>query len=171
MRTAVISYSFTGNNNTLAAALAKAIDAEHIAVKPQKQVKMGDIVFDMMFKRTPKVQPDVSVLTKYGRVVLMGPIWCGGPASPLRPYLKQLKAHPQPYAFVTLSGGGLNPNQGFPAVLKKEAGSDPYALVTKYIVDFMPKDPQPTAKETSAFRLGEAQAEQLAAEIAEALKA
>ena len=99
------------NNNALAAALAKAIGAEHIVVKPQKPVKMGDIVFDMMFKRTPKVQPDAFALAKYDKVVLMGPIWCGGPASPLRPYLKQLKAHPQPYAFVTLSGGGSIPTR------------------------------------------------------------
>jgi hypothetical protein len=132
---------------------------------------MGSITLDMMFKRTPKVQPDASALAKYDKVVLMGPIWCGGPASPLRPYLKQLKAHPQPYAFVTLSGGGLNPNPGFSAALKKEAGTDPYALVTRYIVEFLPKDPKPTPKETSAFRLGEAQAEQLAVEIAEVLKA
>lgn len=171
MRTAVVSYSYTGNNNMLAVAVAKAIGAEHIAVKPQKPVDMCTITFDMLLRRTPKVQPDASVLAKYDRVVLMGPIWCGGPASPMRPYLKQLKAHPQTYAFVTLSGGGLNPNPGFPAALKKEAGSDPYALVTKYIVDFLPSDPKPMAKETSAFRLGEAQAEQLAAEIAAALKA
>ena len=171
MRTAVVSYSYTGNNNMLAVAVAKAIGAEHIVIKPQRTVSNGTMALDMLFGRTPQAQPSPSVLAKYDRVVLMGPIWMGRCASPLRLYLKQLKSHPQPYAFVTLSGGGLNPNPGFPAALKKEAGSDPYALVTRYVVEFLPSDPKPTTKDTSAFHLGEAQAEQLAAEIAVVLKA
>lgn len=165
MRTAVVSYSYTGNNNKLAAALAAALGAEHIAVVPDEPVTMNAIALDMLFGRTPAVKPDPAALAQYDRVVLLAPAWMGKAAAPIRAYLKQLKKSPVPYAFVTLSGGSLNPNPRLPHDIAKRAGARPFAFETRYIVDLLPKDPKPTPQQTSDFRLSDA----LAAEMAEGI--
>jgi hypothetical protein len=171
MRTAVVSYSYTGNNNKLAAALAAALGAEHIAVVPDEPVTMNNIALDMLFGRTPAVKPDPAALLQYDRVVLLAPAWMGKAAAPIRAYLKQLKKRPMPYAFVTLSGGSLNPNPRLPHDIAKRAGARPFAFETRYITDLLPKDPKPTPQQTSEFRLSDAQAAEMAGSIAKTIQA
>jgi hypothetical protein len=52
----VISYSLTGNNEALAASLARAFDAEHIRVVESGRRTMATNAFDVIFNRTPRVQ-------------------------------------------------------------------------------------------------------------------
>lgn len=170
MRTAVVSYSYTGNNNKLGAALAEALGAQHIAIIPDEPVTMNTIALDMLFGRAPAVRPDPAVLAQYDRVVLLAPAWMGKAAAPIRAYLKQLKKQPVPYAFFTLSGGSLNPNPKLPHDIAKRAGARPFAFEARYIVNLLPKDPKPTPQQTSDFRLNDAQARELAEEIVQVIQ-
>lgn len=170
MNIAVVAYSLTGNNGALAAAVAKALSAEHIRVTEPKSRKTGAIILDMIFNRTPKIQPSPTVLGKYDQILLMGPVWMGQAASPLRAYLKYLKVHPQSYAFASISGGAMNTNPKLADDLEKRAGAKPAAFVDLHIADLLPPEPKPTMKDTSAYRLNNAEISRLAGVIADSVK-
>ena len=155
MSFAVISYSLTGNNRKLAAAAAAALTAEHIEINMGKRQAISAIILDMMLGRTPKVQPHPSKLERYDRVLFFAPVWMGKVASPLRAYLKQLKAHPQPYAFASISGGALNPNPKLAEDITKRAGSRPAAFLDLHIADLFAPKSKATMKETGDYLLND----------------
>jgi multimeric flavodoxin WrbA len=170
MSIAVVYYSLTGNNKTLAVAAAKELSAELIEISEKGSRKTGTILLDMILNRTPRVQPLPSDLEKYEHLLFIAPVWMGKAASPLRAYLKHLKGRPQPYAFASISGGALNTNPGLAGNLEKMAGAKPAALVDLHISDLLPHEPKPTMKDTSSYRLNDAEAVKLAGAIAASVK-
>lgn len=170
MSIAVVSYSLTGNNGTLAAAVAKTLSAEHIIILEEKPRKMGAIILDMIFNRTPRVQSLPSALEQYERILFIAPVWMGKVASPLRAFLKHLKAHPQSYAFASISGGALNMNPKLADDLEKRAGAKPMAFVDLHIADLLPSELKPTMKDTSSYRLSDAEISKLAGVIVASVK-
>lgn len=154
MSIAIISYSLTGNNRKLAAAVAAALSAEHIEVTTEKPRTMGAIMLDMVLDRTPGVQPGPRTLERYDRVLFLAPAWMGKVASPIRAHLKHLKAHPKPYAFVSISGGALNPNPKLAEDIAKRAGTWPAAFLDMHIAElFITAKKQATTKDTGDYRL------------------
>ena len=153
MSIAVVSYSFTGNNRKLAAAAAAALSAEHIELIEERPRTTGTIILDMMLNRTPRVQPGLSMLEQYDRILFFAPVWMGKVASPLRACLNQLKAHPQPYAFVSISGGALNPNPKLAEDITKRAGTKPMAFVDLHITDLLASESKKTMKDTGDYLL------------------
>jgi len=65
MKTAVISYSLTGNNNALATRFARELKAEHIKVTEQEKRTNGTIAADILFQRTPPTQPGPQATSAY----------------------------------------------------------------------------------------------------------
>ena len=155
MNAIVISYSLTGNNNSLALRIADALKAEHLSISESKPRNMLTIVLDLMFNRTPKVQPDADKLKGYELVVLVGPVWMGQVATPLRSFLHHIKMSQAQFAFISISGGADGANPKLALDLYKRAGKDPVALVDLHIADLLPPVPKPTRKDTSAYRLKE----------------
>lgn len=170
MKTALISYSLTGNNDALARAVAPALNAKHITVTEQKKRSTGTIMFDLLTGRTPKVSPPAEDLDKNDLVVFVGPVWISMAATPLRPYLRCLKKHPCRYAYVSISGGADdNPNQKLADDLKKRAGRAPEAVVDLHIADLVPQIPKPTREITSAYRLSDDDVKMLVEKVVEGL--
>lgn len=71
MNIAVLSYSFTGNNEALAESVAKKLSGEHIRITTLKPFKMSTLIMDMIFARVPKVQPFPDILQKYDLVLFL----------------------------------------------------------------------------------------------------
>jgi hypothetical protein len=170
MKIGVVSYSLTGNNEALAEAVAKSLSAEHIKIVEPKPRKTGAIIADMMFNRTPKSQPAPDVLAQYDQVVLMGPVWLGKVASPLRAYLKYIKKHPKPYAFACISGGALNPNPKLKDDIAGRAGAQPAACIDLHIADLLPKDTKPSMESTSGYHLSAEDVAKLSATITDTIR-
>ncbi|HWT76427.1 MAG TPA: hypothetical protein VN258_17145 [Mobilitalea sp.] len=166
----VVSYSLTGNNGKLADAVAEALPAEHVTILETKPRKTGTIMLDMILNRTPQVQPLPSELEQYERILFVAPVWMGMAASPLRPYLKYLKEHPKPYAFASISGGAMNTNPKLAEDLVKRAGTKPTAFIDLHIADLLPTEPKPTMKDTSNYRLKDAEISKLTGIIAASVK-
>lgn len=162
MSTGVISYSLTGNNDALAARVAKMLGAAHIRVTEQKQRTMGAIVFDLLLGRTPRVQPSPEMQDGFELIVYVAPVWMGQAASPLRAFLGRIKKKPRRYAFVSISGGADGPNPKLGSWLAKAAGKVPEIVVDLHIADLLPVEPKPTRDDTSAYRLTEDEAQKLA---------
>jgi flavodoxin len=113
MKTLIVSYSLSGNNEALANSLTKSLNAEHITVTEPKHRSMGTIAFDVMLNRTPHVKPEHIDLAGYDLVIFLAPVWMGQVASPLRAYFKEYKNIIGNYAFVSISGGAEGPNPNF----------------------------------------------------------
>ncbi|RCX23736.1 hypothetical protein DFP94_1011338 [Fontibacillus phaseoli] len=161
MNIAVVSYSYTGNNDMFAACVAKGLSATHIKIATQKPMTMGSIIMDMIFARTPKMQPCPNNLKQYDLILFFAPIWMGHIASPLREYLHRLKSSPQAYGFFSISGGADGGNPKLFAELLKRTGTKPAIVLDQHIRDFIPQNSKPTRNDTSAFKISEAEASKL----------
>lgn len=168
MKTCIISYSLTGNNDKLAKVMSTALEADHIVVKEEKQRSNFTIVLDNLLGRTPKVSPQSSLIEKYDKIIFIGPIWMEMPPSPLRTYFKAVKKTNKNYSFVTISGGSLNKNPRLIKNLKKTAGTNLELLKDMYIADLLDKD-KPSPKETGEYVLTENDIERLAEDAIKSL--
>lgn len=155
MNIAILSYSYTGNNEALAESVARELEAKHVKVSVRKPVTMGSIVLDMLFSRMPKVQPAPDSLRKYDFILFFGPVWMGKVASPLRTYLNYLKQNPKPYGFLSISGGADGKNPKLSNELLGRTGKQPVILVDQHIADLLSSNNSTTRKETSAYRVNE----------------
>lgn len=172
MKLSVVSYSLTGNNEALAARVARALGADHLRIEEPAPRSMGAIALDMLFNRTPKAGLSAGELSKGDALVFFAPVWMGKVASPLRASLKAIRADGRPYAFVSISGGsdGADATSRLAGDLKARTGRAPAAVVDLHIADLLPREPKPTRGTTSAYKLNEADLEKLAAKAAAALK-
>ena len=153
MNIAVVSYSYTGNNNRFAESLAEGLSAELVRVQPKKQVTYGTITMDLMLGRTPAVSPSPESLSHFDLLMFVAPIWMGQVAFPLRAYLAALRKHPKPYCFLSISGGADSVNPKVPDELKKRAGQAPVFVLDQHIRDLLPAEPAPTRDDTSKYQL------------------
>lgn len=153
MKTAVMSYSFTGNNEALAKGIAEELKVEHIRITESKKRTNGMIAADFILGRTPRTEPKPQIMSAYDLIIFVAPVWIGQPAFPIRSYLKQLKKHPQKYAYVSISGGGLNNNSGLPDTLKRRAGIKAVTVIDMHITDLLPPGPKPTPQSIDTYRL------------------
>lgn len=159
MKSVIMSYSLTGNNEALAKRIAEVLHLEHVRVIEPKKRTNGTIAADLVFGRIPRTEPAPQVLSAYDLIIFVAPVWMGQPAFPMRPYLKQLKKHPQKYAYVSISGA-MNP--GLPGALKSRTGFEAVTVVDLNIADLLPSEPKPTAQVISAYRLTAQDIESLA---------
>ncbi|MBN1498812.1 MAG: hypothetical protein JW982_01535 [Spirochaetes bacterium] len=155
MKTVVVSYSLTGNNNALAASIASELSAEHVKITELKPRTMGTIALNVLFNRTPKVNLPEAGINDYDFVILAGPVWMGQAASPLRSHLKKLNAFSGKYAFVSISGGADGPNPKLEQELIKRTGKNPAAVIDLHIAGILPAEPKPQRKDTSKYILKE----------------
>jgi hypothetical protein len=160
VKTIVISYSRTGNNQDLAASLSAELEAEHVQITEPKTRKMGKIVLDVMLGRTPKIVLPVETIQEYELVLFCGPVWMGQVASPFRACFKQLAPQIHKYAFVSICGGADGPNPKLAEELETRLGKQPLCLVELHIADLLSK-PDLTRDDTMSYRITARDVEQL----------
>jgi hypothetical protein len=170
MKTTVISYSLTGNNDAFASALAAGLSADHFRLTEAKQRKMGTIVLDVFFDRTPKVSPSGEKRADSDLVIFTGPVWMGKIASPFRQVFQELKGSLRRYAFVSISGGADGPNPKLEQELTERTGLPPAAVIDLHIADLLPADPKPERKDTMKYRLKGLEVEELSRKALKVLR-
>ena len=170
MKITVISYSLTGNNGTIANKIAAEFGAEHIVVTESRQRTMSTIFFDILFNRTPRVNPPPDNIAINDVVLFVGPVWMGQAATPLRAYFKHLKGWQGRYAFVSVSGGADGANPKLVGELTKRMGKKLAAFIDMHIADLLPPDPKPTRNDTMAYRLSSSDADSLTNTIVQTLR-
>jgi hypothetical protein len=153
VKTVIVSYSLTGNNQDLASSLSAALGAEHVRITERKRRTMGTIVMDVMFHRTPRITMPAASIEDAELVIFVGPVWMGQIASPFRACLKQLGHKIDRYAFVTICGGATGPNPKLAEELEKRLEKKPACLVDLHIADLLPPEPKPTRDDTMAYRI------------------
>ena len=165
MKIAVISYSYTSNNDKLATCVAQSLSVEHIKITTQKPLTMGNIILDMIFNRIPKVHPATDALKPYDLILFFAPVWMGHIASPLRPYLHAVKSNLKAYGFFSISGGADGENPKLLAELVKRTGTKPTIMLDQHIKDFIRHNTNPTRNDTSAYKISVAEASSLSTAV------
>ncbi len=173
MKTAIISYSYTGNNEALATWVGEKLSLDHFRVSEHKKRKTLTIAVDMLFGRTPTVLPEGAVLDPYDLILFFAPVWMGQPATPLRSFFRYIKGKngPSKYGFISLSGGSDHSNPLLAGDLEKRTGRPPYFLLDLHIADLLASDQTITRQMTSAYRINETDLCKLGTMITDKLQA
>lgn len=153
MKTLVTSYSLTGNNRLLAAHVVERLEADYDEIETIRTMKTFGIVLDGMLNRTPRIGPVKHDPGEYDLVVLVGPVWMGKIASPLRTYIKSYRSSIRGFACISICGGSLGKNEKLPEELRRLAGATPIETRQLYINDVLPAEQQNQMKSSSAYRV------------------
>lgn len=170
MKIVIISYSLSGNNAALAERITQQLAADYITITEKSKRGYFRIFIDLFFNRTPKVQPNSVPIENYDYVVLIGPIWMGKVAFPLRSTLQALKRNPKPYAFVSLCSGSNGKHPKLEEELTKRAGTRPDVTIEKHIMSLLPSEVEASYKAVQAYQIKEEEFDSLSKQAVKKLK-
>lgn len=166
MKTLIISYSFTGNNEKIAKKIAKILGAELCVLEEMKNRNVFTIVLDVLFNRTPLIKEIEKNLGHYENLIFVAPVWFGKIATPLRQLLKELKGKNENYSLVTLSAGADgNKNPNLEKELIKRTGLAPKSVINPLISEILPANPKPSRLQLDAYRVPDTVAEGIAEKV------
>lgn len=114
MNVLVVYYSYEGNTEYIAKAIAESYGFDCIRIIPKKEIKSkgfskyvwggGQVVMNII----PKIN-DIEVnLDKYGLIILGSPIWAGTYAPPIRSFLENPQCMNKKMAYFYTHLGGAN---------------------------------------------------------------
>ena len=173
MNLVVVSYSLTGNNRALAQSVANKLQAKHIDIteKRTKKRTMGTCAKDLLFNLTPNTEPSADIIHRDDSVLLVGPVWMGSVATPLRAYMKRIKQLGCSYAFLTISGGADGHNLKLHSELTRRVKHAPLAVLDLTIADLHFQGANPTRDDTSRYQITKEDIEALTDQALPALEA
>lgn len=105
MKTLILYYSFTNNNELLAKYLGQKLNCSIARIETIKKRNGFSILLDLMFKRKPTLRPIQYNVRDFEHIVFVGPVWAGKIATPLRTFIADEKFNIPDYSFVTVCGG------------------------------------------------------------------
>jgi hypothetical protein len=171
MKTLIIFYSFTGNNATLAKAIARKLDADCIELKEIQKRTVFTIVLDVFFNRTPKIQNIENQFDQYEYLIFVAPVWFGKIRTPLRAVFQHMKGKNKKLSFVSISAGADGINPGLESEITKRTGSAPKIVINQLIRDLLPADSKPNRKLVDEYKISEEEAEMMANNVFNQLNA
>jgi flavodoxin len=140
MKTLIVYYSFTGNNEILANMLQEKLGCDILKITEQKKRNMLTIMLDVLFNRRPKIESyDLSVM-EYDQLILVSPIWAGKVAPPLNTFLHDERTKIDQYSFITVCGGGNDgQKEKVTQELTKVVQRKPHAVLELWLKDLAGK--------------------------------
>ncbi|PKV50619.1 hypothetical protein ATE84_2682 [Aquimarina sp. MAR_2010_214] len=140
MKTLIVYFSFSGNNELLAKDLTKDLEADILQITEPKKRGMFRIMLDMLFNRFPKINELDILWNDYQHIVLMAPIWNYIIAHPMKTFIKKNKEHLKNYSFITLCSGRDTQKKKIAAQLKKIASYEPKVIIELETRTFIVKE-------------------------------
>ncbi|MBL0741036.1 flavodoxin family protein [Chryseolinea lacunae] len=154
MKTIIVYYSFSGNNEQLAKHLHEKLNCDILQLETVRKRGPLSIFLDILFSRSPAIQPRNWSMARYDRFIFVAPVWAGKMASPLRTFLREESKFILHYSFITVCGGGQN-NQR--EALEKELASiletPPERVAELWVKEMLEVKKMDADKFTSAYRI------------------
>lgn len=92
MKTVVVYYSYSGHSKKIAQSLAKSVDADLTEINCISPRTMLGVLTAGIWKarkrRTANIAPIEADLSKYDRIIVIGPVWGGGIAPALYSFIR-----------------------------------------------------------------------------------
>lgn len=154
MSTLIVYYSYTNNNRILATHLQQQLDADLTEVIPKrKRVKLS-ILFDLLFKRRPKIQPIKEQWSSYDQILFIAPVWDMQIAHPMKTLLDQLKDENLPrFSFATLCSGRQGQQKSLEQQLQQHLGKPAEQVFQLEINELLPPEQKGKVQYTSTYRI------------------
>jgi flavodoxin len=140
MKTLVVYYSFTKNNELLAKQLQRQLGADIFKIETLKRRTLVSIFLDLFFKRKPSIRKHQLSLYNYDQFVFVAPIWAGKIATPLVTFLQEEKSSIRRYSFITLCGGGTGQREKIEQQLTDVLSREPQMVTELWISDLFSSD-------------------------------
>ncbi len=153
MKTLIVYYSYTNNNEMLAKILREKLKCDILKVEAVKKRNGFRIALDLLFNRTPRIKPYLCDIASYDQFVFVAPIWAGKIASPLKTFIMQERFYIQNYSFITICGGQPGQKQKLTTNLINLVQQEPGVVRELWINNLLPDDKRNTIKYTSEYRI------------------
>jgi len=152
MKTLIVYSSYSGNNEMLALDLSIMLNCNILRIDEIRKRTGFSIFLDIFFNRTPRIEEHKEKIVDYDHVILIGPVWAGKIATPLKSFLMKEKNKIRRYSFITVCGGSQDQKIKIENELTKLAGKIPAAVTELSITDLL-RSNQNNIKNLSAYRL------------------
>ena len=153
MKTIIVYYSNTHNNEILAYYIQKKLSCDILKIEEVRKRTGLTILMDLIFNRTPKLNQHSISLELYSDIIFVAPIWASKIASPLRAFLHKEKQNVKHYSFISLCGGVKGQLENIKKQLSEILGCEPSAAKELWISDILAMDKKNNIKYTSGYRV------------------
>jgi flavodoxin len=172
MSTWIVYFSHQGNNEVLARHLSQRIGCGIVPIVEAKKRTGLTILFDLLFGRLPRIETIQQAFREYDHVILIGPVWGGRIAAPLRTFIRLYAQQLQDYSFITLCGyDNHGQRAALSAELARRVGRPPHALAELRVSDLVPPGQRRNLRIINSYRVKEAELAQYQSTIDEFLEA
>lgn len=155
MKTLIVYYSFSGNNEVLAKHLARRLVCRAEAVIERKERRPATILLDMIFRRRPAIHPLRASPSDFDHVLFMAPLWNKGIAHPMVSALRQVRDALPDYSFVSLCGGERpGQHEHVTRELETLTGKAPANVWELHVEDLVPLDGRKKPGAVTGRRVG-----------------
>ena len=165
MKTLIVYYSFTNNNRILANYLHRTLGCDIYEIQELNKRTGFSIVLDLLLKRKSKIKTFDKALADYHELIIIGPVWAGKIATPLKTFLAGQKKNICSYTFLSLCGGSAGQKDKIEQDLQEIVGRAPKAVDELWINDLLPAEKKNTIKYTSGYRIKEQELERFSSEL------
>ena len=155
MKTLIVYYSFSGNNEFLAQELQKRLDCDIYKILELKLRNSLDIFLDLIFKRKPKIEKSKFDLQQYDRLILIAPIWASKIATPLRSFIELEKDNFKEYSFITVCTGPDGQDEKITDELIQLTQKEPKTVMELKINDLLPPERKDSVKYATPYRINQ----------------
>jgi len=113
MKKLIVYYSYEGNTKNYVEALAEAIGAESLALKPVKEMKSKGFSkfvwggYQAVMKKKPKLENYEFKASDYETIIFAAPVWAGSYAPPLRSFFAEEDILAKKVAYFFTHEGGI----------------------------------------------------------------
>ena len=153
MKTLIVYYSFTQNNEKLAKYLHKLLNCDIVEIETVMRRSRWSILLDLIFHRRPAIKAVPYYLRDYDRVIFIAPIWAGRIAMPFKTFLANEKSNIKRYSFVTVCGGAPGQKEKIEKELASVVNIMPENVIELWINNLLPPDKKDTIRYTSGYRI------------------
>ncbi|WP_203340914.1 flavodoxin family protein [Planococcus beijingensis] len=165
MKSLIVYYSHSGNNEKLAIELRDRIGCDMYEIKEKKKRKDLAILMDFLVKRNSRLAPLDFDVSDYGPIILLAPVWAGKVAAPMRTFIQMEKDKLTDYSFITLCSGAAGQREKIAAELSALTPQKPTAVAELWINNLLPEEQRNKIKYATNFRVEKQHLQQFNEEI------
>jgi flavodoxin len=167
MKTLIVYYSFTKNNDALAKMIRARLECEMFKIETLRRRTAFSIFLDAVLGRKPAIRKHNLALDSYEQFVFIAPIWLGKIAGPLKTFLREESKNIKRYSFISVCGGLTGQKEKIEDELASIVGIRAQRVCELWISDIVGEHVTKNAKNVSAYRIGPAELEKFKAKIYE----
>ena len=137
MKSLVVYYSLTGNNDALAQKISERLGCDVVRIHTAKNRTKLSAFLDVIFKRNPKLQEYSIRFSDYDQLIFIAPVWAGKVATPMLTFFENEKRNIRRYSFITLCGGVAGQKQKIAEYLTSTLQQKPVTVEELWVSDLL----------------------------------